>query len=99
MHCIKSSYREKFPFLDWTNNRKNRQQRVKKGQIVTTNAMLEKEKMTVSELRRESIGEEKEALKVIFFFEKLAILQFLDNCYLFCNGDGLLTEQREHILS
>ena len=61
--------------------------------------MLEKEKMTVSELRRESIGEEKEALKVIFFFEKLAILQFLDNCYLFCNGDGLLTEQREHILS
>ena len=33
--------------------------------------------MTVSDLRRESIGEEKEALKVIFFFEKLAILQFV----------------------
>ena len=38
---------------------------------------LEKEKMTVSDLRRESIGEEKEALKVIFFSEKLAILQFV----------------------
>ena len=39
--------------------------------------------MTVSDLRRESIGEEKEALKVIFFFEKLAILQFVD-IPLFC---------------
>ena len=54
--------------------------------------MLEKEKITVSELRRESIGEEKEALKVIIFSEKLTILQFLDICYLFCNGDGLLTD-------
>ena len=54
--------------------------------------MLEKEKMTVSDLRRESIGEEKEALKVIFFSEKLAILQFVDICYLFRKGDGLLTD-------
>ena len=53
---------------------------------------LEKEKMTVSDLRRESIGEEKEALKVIFFSEKLAILQFVGICYLLCKGDGLLTD-------
>ena len=48
--------------------------------------------MTVSDLRRESIGEEKEALKVIFFSEKLATLQFVGICYLFCKGDGLLTD-------
>ena len=36
MYCIKSSYKEKFPFLDCTKKIKNRQQRVKKGQIDTT---------------------------------------------------------------
>ena len=54
--------------------------------------------MTVSDLRRESIGEEKEKLKVIFFSEKLAILQFVGICYLFCKGDELLTNYtREYI--
>ena len=62
---------------DGSNKIENKQQRVRKRQSDTTKR-LEKEKMTVSELRRESIGEEKEALKVIFFFEKLAILQFVD---------------------